>query len=1155
MAAPSYENPLYAAYLTRHNIYDDTLPTPNPAVLKEWQDYSGDLARYSKDKDAQGLKERIEDKKLRLGYIKASQDFLAKIEETKGKNARVSLQEFVDRNNNLTDNSTKIATQGTQYTSRAFEPSKEAFRTAPGNTGAAASLAALTRAMTDKGISYDASKPEIAGLATQWATMVLKAPDIMSVTEDQAAKAVQDAGGGDTLQQQARELIRAGKQSESAVRSANMKIKDSADYAKQLSAAGGQVTQEQMDELGKKMAEAELGFRYLVGRSPEELSSDIESLKSYDSQYQFMLEREKQLRDVAFGVGKEGLRSKMGRIMADPDFQLWARDNGYELGQAQIDENGNVLYVPGPQDERALLRFAYQARTGRQSPWPFAGKPQPTGELVKVTITNEGERQRLLSGSDLGGGKYAISADGSLVDPAAYREEMKKLGFTDPQVEVAFDDNGNHYFKADGQYYVVGADSSVGSLSEAPTGVTFKPAVFYGNGDTAQHYLTLDELKGGKAQLFDADGNPRYGVYEQADQEAFDKASPYKVVGADQIQGLGVQTFEGYRDKRNASTLGAMGNGAFSINGGQYVFGEGAKYEVLLSDAEKTPGARRQARLAEKAQRELGGATGMPTEQVLRTEAPRPAARPAAQPPLTALGEQAVTSPAAAARTEQLQRQDLLVTGGTAATGGAAAPTPAAAPAAEDVTYVKTKDGATYKANVDGVQMVAPPTGGTLDTKVVPYANLGDLEAKLKEGEKVAAPAGIAPPAAAPTPAAGPTMVTAPPVGRPRPEVTREGEVTRIDYGARRPSFGEKVATGLERAAGAVSSTVGGLFRRKPGEEGLEAGPSAAEPTLVEKIRTSREAARGDRARAEAEAARPALPPLAPLPDSARNAPLETGLPSIDEARKRGLDEQIMGFLLDKNVDPKVSDLAGRAQVLTARRAEADKARDLARRGLGQMPEFDADAYTAQVRALADEARERMRGRRGTDLSLFDSTPGKVEGLGSNIEGETPVLQLPGTETNIAVSPFLRRAVESLGRRRAPAQPEAAAPPSSQILPPASTKLVTEEQKTGPSFLRKTPPAAPPATKKPPVGATKPAPAKPADDELNFDTSIEMASEQPNQPQTVPMGRDLGAGSFTTFGVQPFSKQEATPLTTFQRLRQQALRAKQGNAPTNGGVR
>jgi hypothetical protein len=89
-----------------------------------------------------------------------------------------------------------------------------------------------------------------------------------------------------------------------------------------------------------------------------------------------------------------------------------------------------------------------------------------------------------------------------------------------------------------------------------------------------------------------------------------------------------------------------------------------------------------------------------------------------------------------------------------------------------------------------------------------------------------------------------------------------------------------------------------------------------------------------------------------------------------------------------------------------------------------------------------------------------------------------------------------------------------------------------------------------------PLGAAKPEGRLPlSDDELNFDTSIEMASEQPNQPQTVPMGRDLGAGSFTTFGVQPFSKQETTPLTTFQRLRQQALRAKQGNAPTNGGSR
>lgn len=810
MAAPQYVNPIYQAFLDAFDIQDDTKPVVNPDVLKEYQKYSQSVAKYRTDHDMLGFKERAADITARLGYIKSSRDYQAKLEETEGKNARKTAEVFVERMNNLTSNATRLATTSNQYNSRSFEPAKAAFVGKESTSGAADSAEALFRTMTDRGIAYDASKPEVAGLATQWAKMVLNAPDITKITPEQAAKKVQDAGGSPELQAQTAQFIRAGQAAEAQVRSANTDIRNAEVLAQEIGAAGAQITDETKRQAIEAGRRATLAFQYLIGQDEQTLQARREEMAAEDSRYQQMLTQEKELHDLAIKPGREGLRSKMGRIVANPEFQLWAKDNGYELGQAQLNEDGSVSYVPGPQDERALLRFAYQARTGKTG--GLFSSPR-TDELVRVTITNPEERQRLLEANDIGGGRYAVDpSTGSLISTQAYIQESRKAGLVPQGYQSAFSD-GVTYIKAPDGSISARLSDGLQAISNPPAGLKFQDAVVYGPGDTMR-YMTAEDM--GKPP--DAKD---IGFAEPADRQSIEKSSPFKIVTADELPNLGVQTFEGYRDKRNARTLGEMGEGAFSINKGQYTFGPGAKYEVLLSDAEDVPGSERLARRAQREKEKLD-LEGLPREQVLAARAPgAPEAPVMRRAPPSALRELAGPSEP---RQEMLTREGD-VTSRPAPIAAPAAPraagAPIAAPAApaapaEEAEYF-LKGGATYRATEAGAVMVAPAPGKMLDTTVIPAGDA--FEALVTDAEPVAPAEGKA---------LETSMATAPTVGRPTPEITAEGEVTRIDLGKRRPTLEQKIGGVAAKAGEAIT----GMFKRgeKPvvskGREGLpEAAP------------------------------------------------------------------------------------------------------------------------------------------------------------------------------------------------------------------------------------------------------------------------------------------------------------------------------------------
>jgi hypothetical protein len=553
-----------------------------------------------------------------------------------------------------------------------------------------------------------------------------------------------------------------------------------------------------------------------------------------------MQERETRLYNRAFGAGGEGLRTRMGRVMANPEFQRWAADNGYELGQSQIDADGNVSYVPGPQDERALLRFAEQARTGRQG---GLFERRRTDELVRVTITNPEERQRLLEANDLGGGRYAVDPrSGSLLSSQAYIEGSRKSGLVPQGYQAAY---------VDGTTYIKALDGSISALIQGellpvvrpPEGLQFKDAIVYGPNDTVR-YMTAEDMTNPPAA-----GD--IGYPDENDKRAIEKSSPYKIVTAEQLPNVGVQTFVGYRDKRNAKTIGEMGEGAFSIDKGRYTFGKDAKYEVIATDAEPVRGSARSARRAER-EFERYGSEGLSREQVLAAraaEAPAPevaaSAPPSAlrvaagdsRPRQEALTRAGDTTPppgvAPEAAPAAVAPRDDLFGGagfGEVDVGGAAIPVPSAlapkpaalAPAKEEAVYF-SKNGAVYKATPRGAVMIQPAEGKTLTMGVVP-TDSDAFQALVEDAEPVDAEEGRS---------LETELATAPAIGRPTPEITAEGQVTRIDLGQRRPTLEQKIGDVAEKAKGAIA----GLFAPKPfvsrGREGLpEAAPIGRENEL-----------------------------------------------------------------------------------------------------------------------------------------------------------------------------------------------------------------------------------------------------------------------------------------------------------------------------------
>jgi hypothetical protein len=637
----SGEDWLYQAILRNSTIYDDTLPTTNVDLMDDLVKMEREVSSRRSKRESLHVKERADDVRARLGYSKIERDFAAKIDKNKTDASIATVKARVDRANNLTDAKTKLATQRSQFNNGLLNDAKAALA---GGTIADAAQA-LQRTLTDQGAAYDVSKPEISELGRQFFQMTLN-KNLDKLTADEVFKRFKDVGG-DQLAVGMKNLFEQATQADGQVQGASNAIDNYAATINKFGAGSRDLTPAEIQEVLAAEEQAKLSFKYLIGRSPEELTAELQTLADADTEYQRLLGVEEKLRKATFGEGAEGIRTRLGRIVANPDFQLWAKDNGYDnLGQASVDEKGNLSYTQGPDDERAMLRFAYQARTGKQSPWPFASRK--TGEYVRVTITNDTARKAALDAAALGDDRYAVR-NGALISRDTFAKEQsgfRDRGLVDPQVE--FSDNG--LIRMDGKVLKIEGNKLVEAT--APAGTTFAPAMFANEG----RFVTKADLS--DVPTFAA--RTDFGAAEPADVETIQAKTGYQIVGADQIEGLGIQKFEGLRNKRNARTMGELGSGAFSIGEGneKLDFGKDAQYEVLIADRPKSSKvtlAQRLRRIQDARERRRLGEPETPEELEAAPVAPARTAVSAAPAPAAVPAPAPATVAAAPAPTPRVQ--------------------------------------------------------------------------------------------------------------------------------------------------------------------------------------------------------------------------------------------------------------------------------------------------------------------------------------------------------------------------------------------------------------------------------------------------------------------------------------------------------------------
>jgi hypothetical protein len=1099
MATPASIGDIYLAGLAEQ--YGDT-PTLDPKLVAQHASLLKTYADLAKGLDATQAKRTIaqlaEQQKAFATITKAR----ASVAETRASSSRVTAKNFQDAIE-AAEKVDAALTLKANVTTPQYEASARAFeRAGKGQAGAVAAAQALTSWFDDfTNAPLGPSHPNIDVIMNRTAEKLIGEP--LTAASAPRLIAALGTGGSETVRDRWAELVNAGalrRDETMALQAQNRSeldsLKDaSGKYARIAAGSPGALKieadlQKLTEDLGPRLMKA-------LGRDAADIAAEQELIVNENAQLEKIRREADRLGDIIYGGQKA---DPIARLVASPGFREWAEANSIQLGQASVDPTtGEINYVPGAQDSRAIALYKWQAEhPGRYSP---LRRNKSTGAFVRVTFEDQAARERIVAKYRSTNDKFYMDAEGNLVAPSDAAETLEKGGYA-PSVEMAKAGGKAYLRKADGTVL----DAATGLPATAPADAKFAPALHYG-ADGSTRYLTADDVSTPDkvTALFSApDGAATFGVLEPSDAEGLAthaKMAPLAARTEDQMRSTWTNTVAGYLDGKHAADYldPNFGGDTISLSGGAIRIPGGvpATIEILetkdrFSFGDVMKGWRRRMDEAHMAKLE---AQGVPQAEV---------------PYLTGLAQQAraefLREPPEAAAPPTTVKIPTTTAGGvetgiTVPIGSPAARAAGAlgkvAPAEARAKTYKTADGKQYRVDYvsNNVTLLNPQEGEksswTMDEitpelaatvsagEIVNFEGpTGPVSAEAATPDAEPAAAQVTPPA--PT-AAAPAPKPAPPVfpetavrpEAPEPRVTLVPPAAQaiVDRTTERKPIGQRIGAAAAELfvpgpPGERRRPIRDLVERLRGDRPDE-GARAAEKAVTEEekaaAKRTAERERGDAigpvptvredvltAAADVAGTKAAATPTRPQEGAAsqalsRGVESAFGLPSAEEARKRGLDAQVMGFLMNKNVDPRVSDLAGRAQVLETRRIEADKARDLARRGLGQMPDFDATAYAAQVKALADEARERMRTPRGIEGTGALPVGGRVFGEGAEIESETPIVRLPGAETQLATSPFLARIVEARQAR------EAAPAPTTETAPPAPE----------PAAERPTPPLSP----------------------------------------------------------------------------------------------
>jgi len=955
----------------------------------------------------------------------------------------------------------------------------------------------------------------------------------------------------------------------------------------------------------------------ILGRSEEDILVEKQKLVSEDEEYQRLLDDRAAAERRMLGSQGATTRQRMAEIVASPTFRAWAESNGYSLGVSET-VDGKLQYIPSPDDMQAVLAYRWQLNHPKRTS-PFSFGRGSTGARVRVTVDDPAKREAIMQQYAVNGKLY-VDDRGALVSPEYLALAARSNGLV-PQLQTAVVNKTTYIRMPDGS--IVGADGQPAQLPDGAVPVFANAVVYSSDAPDAKpvRYLTPADIgTPNLGALVGTVGDAERADFDAT----LTKTSPFKEASPEAIRAQTVTVVNGRLDKMHAAdSATADGIGVVSLDGGRIRIPESAQTTIEVLEAPDRTTLRdvwrawrgrlseHDAALADQAEREGASVDErMSAAERARREAAGDFGGKAAPP---AAGTAATGGMVSVQTTDSFgSKKEVLVPAGSAAAGAApaapapaapAAPAPAApapakaappaapaapapapttapaAPAAEK-QYIRTSRGV-YEVNADDslTQMLDADnkpvskklTPGTADYKAALEsikAGSADVDVKLADG-KVASVVDKT------TGAALPVAGTAGEITR--AELAREPEIGRrlaaavIDYGAREKGLlgkAKEFVEGVGRGRGGAEGGAGAEGRRggeggapaaAPGET-PEVPAGTAKPTLLDRFRARRDAARAEKARAGAEAGRLELPVAAELPEApdggtvarkldtermpfAATSPLssdtdigsakprfqgptqigEAGMPEVlspgmtPEALKRAADAELLGKIRQTRGGSRDFDLAMRAEALEQKRVEAEKARDLARRGGGEAAPFDADAYAKEARAIADEARRRMKPPGAEFLTLGYTPEGKGEGLGVDTMEETTA--------EAAAAKEAAEEAERKARAAAPGKPPAAVAP---------------QVPGGPRAPK-------PAAAVPPAAAPQPETAEPA--------PVAPPEERPApvmSPEMVAQVRDFPSYAQSEERRKAREAEERRNAAEAQRVQREAEAARRAEAPPMG---
>jgi hypothetical protein len=1024
------------------------------------------------------VRRELEMARLGLKLYESNNNTRAKLAETRGRDARAVTAALTSRRNSIEKNRAYVQSRLNA------SPDMRKVDSAYATGGVNGAVTALVNLRDERGATIDSNHPAVHGYMDRFVRTVTRGKQGIEDI-DPATFTGTLAGLDPTLATQLEPLLVGGKQSINSLKSAQVELSNNlAKVSEGLGIAGGasvpQATLDKLvqDEILRNDDDAALVER-LLGRSAADYEIEKQVLVENDAEYRRLLDLEESMRARVLG-GAPGTGDKIGRIVATPVFQQWAESNGFRLGNSRI-VDGKVEYIPGADDVKAIIQFQWQLKhPGKFSPFGFGNS---TGATVRVTVDNPERKEQILREYAYNGKLY-VNAEGDLVKPSTMSEQAAGLGLV-PTLQTSVDAAGDTLIKKpDGS--VVKLDGTTADPATAIS--PFEDATLYVNDAPVRYLMLSDIKPDTVVGYLDAstpDGQAEIAAFDKAlvGASPFREVAPDTLRAQTAITAVGKLD-----KMHAADLSSPEGIGGISLDNGKTRFNasDRAAIEILEAPAKGLMASLRRAfrgNLTEAEALKLAAAPVLGVGERL-TEADRAAAamraeaegRMGALAPGAAPGVGAGEDTVTVSRTDTFGNEELAEVPAdsqaarvaaaagqvvSAPTPAPAAPVaaPAPAPAAKaptEPTVVRKAAGAggyEYEALSDGSFRIAKSPAGNAG-KIVKAGQPG-FDAIKKEVD--AAPAA---PAAAPTapaakpriPSAGPAETFALPEIEPKPEIGRRMGAATIRYGERAP--GEM---GPGEAAAAPSRGEAGAERRRPIRDlierlrgrGPDEGMRAAEKAFSEEEKKAAERTKererygaiGEMPTARMDLLPPEVAPKPPVGEAGTEAadralfaslakadpdltdaqragdltrevapPLDVVGSPANEAALRGSDESLMSF---------VSKKTGQGGYVAAYGDLARQYKDL--QGLKQ---FNPSLYAQETRKLADEARRRMATPRDVQLKTSSAFPGDVLGQGPNIESETPVVRLPGSETELAMSPFLARIVEGRqARMAAPAEP------------------------------------------------------------------------------------------------------------------------------------